>query len=122
MNKRIFAVFVAVIMCALLCACGAEYSAASTTKEPSLKEKAVASVERKVRSNLSDRGYDISGGVLCKTAAVTEVKKDKKFEVSGTVYIQDKYGKLTSTIYDGTVFFEDDGTISSAIVNVSVPR
>ncbi len=122
MNKRIFVAFVAVIMCVLFCACGAENSTASTTKELSLKEKAVASVESKVRSNLSDRGYDTSGGVLCKTAAVKEVTENKKFEVSGTVFIKDKYGKYTSTIYDGTVFFDDNGTVDTAIVNVSVPH
>lgn len=122
MKKRILAFFLAVAMCALLCACGAEESTVSTVKEPSLKEKAVASVESKVRSKLSDRGYDISGGVLCKTAAVTEVEENEEFEVSGTVFIKDKYGKYTSTIYDGTVFFNDDGAVDSAIVNVSVPH
>ena len=121
MKKRILAAFIAAVMCALLCACGAEESTVSTVKETSLEEKAVSSVESKVRSKLSEK-YDTSGGVLCKTAAVTEVKEDKRFEVSGKVFIKDKYGNLTSTIYDGTVFFNDDGTVDAAIVNVSVPH
>lgn len=120
MKKRILAAFMAAVMCALLCACGAEESTGSTVKETSLEEKAVSSVESKVCSKLSEK-YDTSGGVLCRTAAVTEVS-ETRFEVSGKVFIKDKYGNVTSTIYDGTVFFNDDGTVDSAIVNVSIPR
>lgn len=119
MKKKILVAFLAVVMCALFCACGAEEST-STVKEPSLKEKAITRVERDVRSKVSDK-YDASGGVLCNTASAAEVKENR-FEVSGKVYIKDKYGNLTSTVYDGTVFFDDDGKISSAVVHVSVPH
>lgn len=97
MKKRILAAFMAAVMCALLCACGAEEGTVSTVKETSLEEKAVSSVESKVRSKLSEK-YDTSGGVLCRTAAVTEVS-ETRFEVSGKVFIKDKYGNVTSTIY-----------------------
>ena len=120
MKKRILVAFLAVVMCTLFCACGAEERTVSTVKEPSLKEKAITRVERDVRSKVSSK-YDASDGVLCNTAAATEVKENR-FEVSGKVYIKDKYGNLTLTVYDGTVFFDDDGKVSSAIVHVSIPH
>lgn len=39
MKKKILAAFMAAVMCALLCACGAEESTVSKVKETSLEEK-----------------------------------------------------------------------------------
>lgn len=103
MKKSILAIFLAMAMCALLCACGAEESTASTAKEPSIKEQAIALAEREVRLEMKDK-CDASGGITCKNALVNEVE-DNKFEISGKVYAKDKYGNLSWADYDVRVTY-----------------
>ena len=91
MKKRMLAAFMAAVMCALLCACGEQET--KTESGPSIKDQAITLAEREVRSKVSNK-YDASGGIGCETAAVNEVK-DNVFEISGKVYVKNKYGDLS---------------------------
>ena len=96
MKKRILAAFMAAVMCALLCACGEQKT--KTESGPSIKDQAITLAEREVRSKVSNK-YDASGGIGCETAAVNEVK-DNVFDISGKVYVKNKYGDISWAKYD----------------------
>ena len=111
--KRVCAFLLVMVMCVLLCACGAE-----ETKEesgPSIKDRAIACAEKEVRSKVNGR-YDVSG-IACETTSVREVKENR-FEVSGKDYAKDKYGDISWAKYDGTVFYYETEGKFSAVMQV----
>lgn len=69
-----------------------------TESGPSIKDQAITLAEREVRSKVSSK-YDVSGGIGCETTAVNEVR-DNVFDISGKVYVKNKYGDLSWAKYD----------------------
>lgn len=110
--KKTFALLMAVVMCLALCACGtspepqidesdnttvAESSCRRDRMSESEKEEAASrgAVEEVVR-RLENKGYYLDNGKY-KIGSVIKVEDDI-YEVSGTIYIYDKYGSIDETV------------------------
>ena len=101
--KRVFALLMVVLMMVSLCACG---DSGSETTVSSERDKVTSAVRgRAVAAMLV--GYETSGSPQVTMATVKETG-NHKWQVSGKITVNDKYGDTYTCTYDAKVEYDPD--------------
>ena len=112
--KKIFLLFITVVMAISLCSCEGDnqakydtepsysHSTSYTTSEDELTDDEIESSVVDALYDEIDSYYDTADAGSCKYSINKKEEKNGYIYVYGSVTLYDKYGKLTSGWYDGS--------------------